>query len=175
MLIQSESRIAWPRAKVYAAYRDRLPEVAKYIPDVKAVVVLSREARPTGVKLHNEWVGDREIPSYAAPFLKPEHLRWDDFAEWNDAEHSVAWTLKTRAFTEAVRCSGRNSFYEDGPNATRVVLTGDLTMDLADIPGLPGFLGKRLAPQVEKFIVQLIQPNLEQVNRSLQQFLDAGN
>lgn len=172
MEIRSESRIRYPRTAVYAAYRDRLPEIARYIPDIKEIVLRSSEATPTGKKLHNEWVADREIPSFAKAILKPEHLRWDDFAEWDDGGFYVAWTLRTRAFTEAVRCSGRNTFLEDG-DGTRVVLSGDLTIDLKEIPGVPSFLAGRLAPQVEKFIVSLITPNLERVNASIERFLDA--
>jgi hypothetical protein len=173
MEIRSESRIKYPRDQVYRAYRDRLPEIATYIPDIKEIVVKSRADTADGAKLHNEWVADREIPGFAQAILKPEHLRWDDHAEWHDGEHYVAWVLKTRAFTDAVRCSGRNTFLEDG-SGTRVVLTGDLTIDLKEIPGVPSFLAKRIAPQVEKFIVSLITPNLERVNASIERFLDAA-
>lgn len=173
MEIRSESRIHYPRAQVYAAYRDRLPEIAKFIPDIKEIVLRSREEAGGRVKLHNEWVADREIPSFAKAILKPEHLRWDDFAEWHDEGFYVAWTLKTRAFTDAVRCSGRNTFVEDGAGGTRVLLTGDLQIDLKEIPGVPSFLAGRIAPQVEKFIISLITPNLERVNASIEKFLDA--
>ena len=171
MEIRSESRIKYPREQVYVAYRDRLPEIAKFIPDIREIVVRSRREVPGGVELHNEWVADRDIPSFAQAFLKPEHLRWDDHASWNDEGRYVAWRLQTRAFTDAVRCAGRNTFVEDGAG-TRVVLAGDLTIDLKEIPGVPGFLAKRVAPQVEKFIVSLITPNLERVNASIERFLD---
>jgi hypothetical protein len=173
MEIRSESRIKYPRDQVYRTYRDRLPEIAKYIPDIREIVVKSREETADRVKLHNEWVAEREIPAFAQAVLKPEHLRWDDHAEWHDDEHYVAWTLKTRAFTDAVRCSGRNTFLEDGAG-TRVVLTGELAIDLKEIPGVPGFLAKRIAPQVEKFIVSLVTPNLERVNASIERFLDVA-
>jgi hypothetical protein len=173
MEIRSESRIKYPRDQVYRAYRDRLPEIAKYIPDIKEIVVKRRDESADRVKLHNEWIADREIPGFAQAILKPEHLRWDDHAEWHDDEHYVAWTLKTRAFTDAVHCEGRNTFLEDG-SGTRVVLTGDLTIDLKEIPGVPSFLAKRIAPQVEKFIVSLVTPNLERVNASIERFLDVA-
>lgn len=171
MEIRSESRIHHPRDVVFAAYRDRLPEIATYIPDIKEILVRSREAQGAQIKLHNEWVSDREVPAFAQKFLKPEFLRWDDFAVWDEASKSCSWTIKTRAFTEAVACSGKNQFLEDG-DGTRVLLTGDLTINLREIPGVPRFLAGTVAPQVEKFIVSLITPNLEQVNRSLQRFLD---
>jgi hypothetical protein len=172
MRIHTESLIRHPQAAVYGAYRDRLPEIAAYIPDVKEIVVHSREDVPGGVKLHNEWIASREIPSYARAFLKPEMLRWDDYADWRDDEHMVRWTLKLRLFTDSVRCSGTNTFRKVDDGKTAVVLEGDLDIDLKTIPGVPRILAGGLKPQVEKFIVSLITPNLERVNQSLQQFLD---
>lgn len=173
MKILSESRIAYPREQVYLAYRDQLPQIAAFIPDIKEIKVHSREETSTGVKLHNEWISDREVPAMVAKIIKPEHLRWDDYADWNDEGSHVDWVIKTRAFTEAVTCSGRNSIVAEGDDATLVRLTGNLEINVKEIPGVPSFLGKRLAPQIEKFIVSLITPNLEQVNKSIQRYLDA--
>ena len=174
MRIDSESRIAHPRARVYQAYRDNLPEIAAYIPDIEKIVVHSRKESDAGVDLHNEWVADTEIPAIASKIIKPEHLRWDDYAKWNDAGFYVDWTIKTRVFTESVTCSGRNTFVEDGADRTRVKLTGNLVIQLKDIRGVPNFLAKRMAPQIEAFIVKMITPNLEQVNRSIGTYLDAN-
>lgn len=171
MEIRSESRIRHPRVAVFRAYRDRLPELAPYLDDIKEIRVLSRKEEAGVVNLHNEWVSDREIPSFAQKILKPEYLRWDDFAVWTEGAFTCDWTIKTRAFTDAVSCKGRNTFVEDG-QGTRVVLTGDLTIDLREIPGVPRLLAGTIAPQVEKFIISLITPNLEKVNASLQRFLD---
>jgi hypothetical protein len=169
--IRSESRIHHPLDKVFAAYRDRLTEVVAYIPDIREVIVLSREASDRVVTFHNEWVSDRDVPAYAKAILKPEYLRWDDYASWHEDGYYCEWRIKTRAFTEAVECSGRNTFVSDG-KGTRVMLSGNLSIDVKEIPGVPKFLAGGIKPKVEKFIISLITPNLEQVNRSLQRFLD---
>lgn len=172
MEIRSESRISYPRDQVYRAYRDRLADIAGYIPDVQQIKVHSRKEEGGVVKLHNEWIAEREIPAVAAKIIRPEHLRWDDHATWHDAEYYCDWEIKPRAFTDAVQCRGRNTFIADGDD-TIVRLTGDLQINLKEIPGVPSFLGNRLAPQVEKFIVSLITPNLKATNESIQAFLDA--
>jgi hypothetical protein len=172
MRIHTESLIRHPQREVYEAYRDRLPEIAAYIPDVKEILVESREPFDGGIKLHNVWIAEREIPVFARAFLKPEMLRWDDYAEWRDSDHQVRWTLKLRVFTDNVRCSGTNTFRRIDDGKTSVTLEGDLDIDLQRIPGVPRLLAGGLKPQVEKFIVSLITPNLERVNESLQQFLD---
>jgi nitrogen fixation protein len=173
MRIHSESLISHPQDVVYEAYRDRLPELAAYIPDVKEIVVESREeVGPGRVKLHNVWVADREVPVFARAIIKPEMLRWDDFADWRDDEHRVHWTLRLRVFTDQVTCAGTNTFVKVDDASTKVFLAGDLDIDLRNIPGVPRLLAGGLKPKIEKFIVELITPNLERINESLQQFLD---
>lgn len=173
MEINASSLIHYPRARVYQAYRDDLPKIAHYIGNVQAINVLSRKETPQGVSLHNEWVGKGEIPRVAQGLIKPDMLKWDDFAEWDNARQMVSWTLKIRVFSENFRCSGTNQMFEEGPNVTRVTLKGNLEISLKDIPGVPRILAGTIAPQVEKFIVALIKPNLEQVNGAIAQYLNA--
>lgn len=172
MRIHSESVVSHPEVTVYEAYRDRLPEIAAYIPDIQAIRAESRKDQDGEVHIHNVWVGDREIPVFARGFLKPEMLEWDDYARWSDEERVVRWELKLRVFRESMSCSGINTFVAEGEGATKVTVEGELDLDLKSIPGVPKMLAKGLKPKVEKFIISLITPNLEQVNVSLQRFLD---
>ena len=172
MKIASESRIEHPLEQVYAAYRDELPRIVSHLPDIREIRVESSENTSNGIKLHNRWIADREIPKMLKGIIKPEMLEWDDFAEWHDEAHYVAWTLRIPAFETQVQCSGRNSFYADG-SGTRVVLTGELRIRMEQVPGVPKFMAKKLAPRVETFIVKLVTPNLKQVNESLGRYLDA--
>lgn len=171
MRIHSESILRHPRDHAFAAYRDRLPDIVPYLQDIKEVRVLSRTENEGVVSLHNLWVADQEIPSYAKAFLKPHMLQWDDYADWKGDDRQCLWRLET-FFKDGVTCSGSNTFLAMDANTTRVVLEGDLRIDLKKIPGVPRLLAKRMGPQVEKFIVSLISPNLQKVNDSLQRFLD---
>lgn len=173
MDIHASSLIRHPRERVYLAYRDELVGIAAYMSNVKEVIVRSRVQTPTHVTLHNEWVGKGEIPKVAQGLIPPEKVRWDDYAEWSDAESMCRWTIKTRVFTDKVHCSGTNRIVAEGPDRTRVVLDGRLDLDLVEIPGVPRILASRIKPQVEAFIVALIRPNLEQVNQALEKYLDA--
>jgi hypothetical protein len=173
MQINASSVIHHPRERVYRAYRDELPDIAPFMANIKEIVVKSREERPGGVKLHNEWAGKGEIPRVVQGLIKPEMVKWDDYADWDDAGWFCTWNIRIRAFTENMKCGGTNRFLEEGPGRTRVVLSGNLDIDLRDIPGVPRFLAGSVAPQVEKFIVALIRPNLEQVNASLERYLDS--
>ena len=170
MKIRSESRIRFPLAQVYATYRDRLPEVAAYIPDIREIEVVRREERDQGPFILNIWKAENRIPSMAQKVVKPEMLQWEDHADWDDVRTHVDWRLRIPAFEEQVRCSGRNAFFADG-DGTRVVLDGELDIDIKRIPGVPRLLAGRLKPQIEQFIVKLVQPNLERVNSSLERFM----
>ena len=172
MRINSESRIHHPIEVVYKCYRDHLPQVAPYTPDIKEIIVKSREEQDKGPKIHNIWVADREIPKVAQGLIKPGMLQWDDFAEWDDANQHVDWRINIPSFPDQVKCSGRNAFFADGPNSTKVLLTGDLEINMKKIPGVPRLLAGKLAPKIESFIVMLITPNLEKVNQSLERYLD---
>jgi hypothetical protein len=173
MRILSESIIRHPLARVYAAYRDELPEIAAYMPDIRDIQAVSREDEGDTTRLHNVWRAKREIPSFAKSILKPDMLQWDDHALWNGSDHTCDWRLELRVFTDAVKCGGTNVFEALSPDTTRVVLDGDLAINLTHVPGVPRILARRIAPKIEQFIVALITPNLKQVNRSLGDYLDA--
>lgn len=172
MKIESESLVHHPLERVYRTYRDELPQLAPMIPDIREIVVLEREELPDGLRLLNRWVSDREPPRAVAGLTRPEWFQWEDHARWYDAEHYVAWRLVIPAFPERVRCAGTNRFVADGPDRTRVILSGDLSIDLKNFPGVPSLLAGRVGPHVERFIVDLVTPNLTRVNQSLERYLD---
>lgn len=173
MQINAVSIIRHPLDRVYRAYKDELVEISAFMPNINEIKILSRQEVPDGTRLHNEWTGKGEIPKLVRGILKPEMVKWDDYALWNDVEHLCHWEIKTRAFTDNCTCKGINRLVAEGPDATRVTLSGTLDVHLQGIPGVPGFLANRVAPQVEKFIIALITPNLEQVNTALERYLNS--
>ena len=173
MQIHASSVLQYPRSRVFSAFRDEMPAVAPYMPNVQEILVKAREVNGPTTKMHNEWVGKGDIPKVAQGIIKPEMLRWDDFAEWNADTFACIWSLKLRVFADKVKCTGRTVLEEQGANATRITLSGTLDLDLRDIPGVPRLLAGTLAPQVEKFVVALVRPNLEQMNTAIGRYLDA--
>ncbi len=173
MEIRSQSVIRHPRDVVYLAYRDELQRIAQdHMPDIKELRVLSREESEGVVKLHNEWHSSAELPRVAKKIIKPEMLIWDDFATWVDDGHYVDWELKLKVFTQSMHCSGRNYFEGAGPGATRIRVTGDLDIDLSEMPGVPRLVARRIAPTIEKFVIGMVTPNITKGNEALQGYLD---
>jgi hypothetical protein len=172
MKITSVAVLSHPLERVYRAYRDELPQIAKTIPDIREVREVSRKEREGGVTIHNEWVSSAKLPPLVDRVVRPEHLRWDDFAEWDDGRHTIDWKIGTRVFTDQIRCGGRNRFEAVGAQQTRLVLDGELHIGIHNVPGVPTFMARQISPLLERFFVGLITPNLERVTEHLERYLD---
>lgn len=172
MELKADARIAFPRPEVFSTYRDRLPELVPYLPDVKQIQVLKREDEGGIVRMTNEWVASTQIPKVAQAVIKPEMLVWLDHAEWDAQAYTCDWRIETRMFTQQVRCQGHNTYIErDG--GTELQIRGALDVDLKGVPGVPRFLAGRVAPHVERFVVEMLTPNLLSVAKGLEAFLRA--
>ncbi len=172
MKLEADARISFPRELVYSTYRDRLPELVPYLPNITGITVKSREDEGQVSKLLNIWDAQAEIPKVAQAIIKPEMASWLDHAAWNQADWSCDWRIETKVFTENVNCGGHNTYVEDG-EGTILKIRGDLDVSLKGIPGVPRLLAGKIAPVVEKFIVNLIKPNLLSVAKGLEDFLKA--
>ena len=172
MKILATSILEHPRKTVYEAYRDELPDVAEYIPNIDQIEVLEREDTDGGATLHNLWHAKASIPSVAKAFIKPDMLKWEDYATWRNKKYECAWTLETHVFPDSVTCEGVTRFEADGRKRTRVILEGNLKISLSRVPGVPRILARSIAPQIEKFVVALIKPNLTRVSTALGEYLD---
>lgn len=177
MKLEADSRLSFPRELVFSTYRDRLPQLVPYLPNVKAITVQKREDAPGGqqgvAKLVNLWEAKGDVPKPAQAILKPESLAWLDHATWNENDWTVEWRVETKMFTENVHCKGKNQYVVLPDGGTRLEIRGDLTVDLKGVPGVPKFLAGTIAPIVEKFVIALLTPNLVSVAKGLEQFLQA--
>lgn len=176
MKLDADARLAFPRETVFAAYRDRLPELVPYLPNVKAIRVEAREDGVDGqasrTKLTNVWEADAEIPKLLHSIVSPDAIAWDDFAEWDEDTWSCRWRIEPRIFTRNVRCGGLNH-YRAVDGGTVLEIRGELEVDAKGLPGVPRLLAGRIAPAVEKFVVNLIRPNLVSTAEGLERFLQS--
>lgn len=172
MKLEADARIAFPRDVVFAAYRDRLPDLVPYLPNIKSITVDARTEEEDRVNLVNTWQANADIPKVLQSIVKPESLAWVDRATWKAPTSDCDWTIEPRIFTKNVKCSGNTSCKEDG-DQTLMLIRGDLELDPHGIPGVPKLLAGTIVPAIEKFIVNLIRPNLISVAEGLEQFLKA--
>jgi hypothetical protein len=172
MKLEADARIAFPREVVYSTYRDRLPALVPYLPNIKGITVQKREDQGAVSKLVNLWEAKGEVPKVAQSVIKPEMLAWLDHATWDQDAWTVDWRIETRMFTENVKCFGHNTYEADGSGCL-LKIRGELNVDLKGIPGVPRLLAGTVAPHVEKFVIALLTPNLLSVAKGLDAFLQA--
>ncbi len=172
MELSADAVLPFPRPMVFAAYRDELTSLLKYLPNVRKIEVLSREERDGIVTLHNVWHGGGEIPAAARAFLSEAMLTWDDHARWDEARWACNWRIATRSFTEAVRCEGENRFSEV-EGGTRLEIRGVLSIDGSKVRGVPRLLAGKVASTVESFLADKIRPNLVETAASLRKHLES--
>ncbi len=172
MEIKSNDVVEFPIDLVFTTLRDNLPEFASTIPNVKKVEVNSRdEVDDHTVRLVSRWYGKGEIPKVVRSVVKPEMISWLDTAVWDEKEHTCRWELETYFFKENVKCAGVNYYRAKGKGKTEIEITGNLEVTVRGIRGVPRLLERKIQPQIEKFIVKLVTPNLKKINEGLRIYL----
>lgn len=170
MQLSADARIPFARPLVFATYRDKLVELVPFLPNVRAIEVKERKDDAAVTSLVNVWHGGGEIPAAARAFLSEAMLSWTDRATWNESDFTTKWTIETHAFTEAVRCTGTNRYFDDGAS-TRLEIRGELSIDGAKLRGVPRLLAGSVSRAVEDFLVKKIGPNLLQVSDGVTKYL----
>jgi hypothetical protein len=173
MKFQSSQVIPFAVDEVFVLVRDRLQDLVPYMPNVVKIVTESREEAQQGQVVHvlNRWYGKAEIPKAVAKLIDPEKIAWLDTATWDSGPKSCRWEIKPMFFQDSVRCSGINFYRPEGNGGTRLEITGDLTVQTKGIPGVPRVLAGKISEQVEKFIVKLLTPNLDNLAKGVTLFL----
>lgn len=173
MKIEVNADIAFPKDKVFAAYRDHLVELVPYLENVREIVITSRVDEGHLVKFVNRWKGGGEIPSVVRKVISAELLEWDDLATWNATDFTCQWQTVVPAFKDAVDARGHNTFIEHRPGVTTLKIQGELKVDAAKVRGVPRLLAGTIGPAIEAFLVQAIKPNLVAVAKGVEKFLAA--
>jgi hypothetical protein len=171
MRIEADSVLHHPREAVFTAYRDEITAFVEYLPNVRSIEVVERSEQGPVVRLHNLWHGGTELPANLAHKLEERFLSWDDYAVWDRDSWSCEWTIEPVAMREAVRCRGRSDFIDLGGGRTRLEMTGELSIELDRVRGVPSFLAGSLGRTAESFFVRHITANLGSVSDALAAYL----
>jgi hypothetical protein len=174
MKVEADVRIAFPREVAFRTYRDELPALVPYLPNVKSIEVKETEQAPGGVATRtrklNLWRANVDVPSFAQSVLKPDMLAWDDHALWDEADWTCEWRVAPHFFADRIKCAGKNRYIADGDGVI-LQIRGDLTIEAKGLPGVPRLLTNTVNAGVEKFIVALLTPNLTSVSKGLDAYL----
>ena len=151
-----------------------MTRLARYLPGIDDIVERERsEIAPGQQRVVTHWQANASTaPRAVRPFLRPSMTQWQDVATWDDEASCVHWCFETSFFESIYSCEGTN-YIEDGPDEDTVLrLTGDLTVHLSRIPGLPRRFSRKLGPRVERYLIDQVIPNLKEVPAAVQAFLD---
>ena len=176
MHFNEQSTVSHPAHAVLDTMIHRMEEIVPFLPSVESIEVLDGGEEVDGqIRIVRRWQGTSDsAPAAIRGFLSKESMAWIDTAIWTPAEWKVDWTLST-TLSKLYDCGGTN-YYEPDPDApetsTRMRITGDLVVYPERLPGIPKFLARKFAPQVEKCVINLITPNLTDVAKGLQGYLD---
>jgi hypothetical protein len=170
MIIAVDTQVPFPRALVYATFRDKLIDIAAYMPNVSSIQLTSRQDGETTINCIYECLGGGEIPALIKAFLDDEMLGWTEYDTWNLPELTLDWRIKTHAFTEAVHCAGINRFLEQ-EGTTLIESRGELAINTSKIEGVPSFLANQVASIVTEFLGKKIELNLQQMSEGVCQYL----
>jgi hypothetical protein len=171
MDLHADVRIPFPRARVFAAYRDDIAQLLPYLPNVRGIDLKSRSDEGAVARLVNDWRGGGDIPAALRAVLGDSMLSWTDYATWNADSLRCDWRTETPAFGDAMRCTGCNIFVEDGPDATLLQVRGTLDVDARKMRGVPGFLAGKVGRSVEEFLGAKIKANLVETAKGLTKYL----
>lgn len=172
MELQHTDRIEAPVEQVYMLVRDKLPEIAAYLPSIRKIECVSmREIDGTHREIENRWFANIEVPSLVQKFLPAEMFSWRDIAKWDDTQRRVTYELASFFANDLFSASGSNLFEADGKYATRLTVTCHVEIHGDKVPGVPWLLAAKVTPMIEKLIEKMIAPNLTSLGEGLRGYL----
>ncbi|RME21786.1 MAG: hypothetical protein D6806_14075, partial [Deltaproteobacteria bacterium] len=80
--------------------------------------------------------------------------------------------FETFHFDRLFDCGGENRMSATRDGHTLLRIRGKLDVYPERIPGVPRIVARRLKPSIEKFIIDMVGPNLQNLAAGLQRLLD---
>jgi hypothetical protein len=172
MKIEDSAKLSHPAPLVFATLRDKTPELAAIMPNVASVQELERREEPGRIHLYNRWQGSNsDVPKILRPFVKKDLLAWLDRATWEQASLSCSWQIDA-TMEGLYTCAGTTTLHAEGDGACEFRISGELRVNPDRVPGVPGFLARKLQEPLERFVGNAIRPNLTKIASAVQRYLD---
>lgn len=154
-------------AEAFTLIRDEMPALVPFMPDTDEITVISREELEGEVKIVNRWRASlNKIPGALRSFVKPEMLSWNDHARWTEEDYTARWELEAIGSNRLFSCHGETSIVEEaGEVFLKIVVEFEIYPER--VPGIPKFLAKKLGPQLEKLIGDVLSVNMRQMAQSI--------
>lgn len=161
-----------PRSVVFAAHRDRLPEIVKHLEEVEKVELRSRSVHAGGREEQTHlWTGtSAALPPFVRPFVPAHLLAWKQKTIWEPYTWTATWEIEVLALGPAIEARGTNRYLEDGSGCA-IEIEGDFAFRPDKVPQLAQ-IPANTVPMVEKAVVALIVPLVKRSGAAVARFLD---
>lgn len=172
MQIAVVTTIPYPIDEVFPAMRDKLPDMAAFMPNIDRIEIITRDdSTPGTLTLLNKWhAAATEVPAIARPFVDPKKMYWHDHATWIEAEHLCRWRLEVGFMAERIDCKGTTSYHAIAQDKTEMRINGAMNLDLKGL--VPRLMIGKATSGVETFVGRLIAPNFQKTADALTAYLD---
>ena len=172
MYFSETAVIALPAPDVFTLMADNVESLVPHLPNIVSIRTDAAERKDQMVSITTRvWQAlPGHLPRAFRPFLSAEMMRWTDHSVWDASDFSETWTVTNSGPATLYTCTGTNSFapHPDAPEThTLLRFTGQLDLNAEQIKGVPAFVGRRLKPKVEAFIVGMITKNFSEVIEAL--------
>ena len=172
MDLRASTRIPFDRETVFRTLRDRLVQLAPYMPNVRQIEEKERHEESPRTRFVNIWTAKTEIPTLAKAYLKADEIKWTDRALWDETTWICDWAIEPHVLPGVVQCGGRNTYTTIG-SETQLEIVGTLTLNL-DKLAIPRLLASTVKPVVEKIVITALKPNLLSIGEGVTSYLRAS-
>ncbi|MCA9513583.1 MAG: hypothetical protein KC635_01420 [Myxococcales bacterium] len=175
MHFTAETPIAYPARVVVDTMMNRMHDLVVHLPNVESIDTQLIEPQPDGtVKTVRHWQGTaKSVPAVMRPFVSRRSLGWMDYAVWYPDELRCEWRTVSDS-GDLTACSGTNAFRASGDGSSCVmVIDGDFIVHGERLPGVPAFMGRKIAPTIERIVLSFMKPNFTSSADGLKALLDS--
>ena len=168
--LESTDVIQAPREQVYLVVRDKLPDLAAYLPNVQRVETLNYSQQDKKTEIENRWFANAKVPKLVESVLSDELFSWNDRATWFNEDYRVQYRLESALAKEIFDARGENFFVDRGGKETELRVTCEVSIHADKIPGIPRLLSRRVVPIVEALLEKMLKPNLLSLSSGLKEY-----
>lgn len=156
MKYHDDTPLPFPGLYALEAMRDRVEALIDRMPNVESTAIIHTEERgPHAIYIARTFQGSaRQVPAFLRPFVSRRSLAWTDHSVWDTRALTCTWRIENVHSRYAI-CEGVNSYLPDpkNPGGTIVRISGEFTVDGDNLPHVPQFIGRRIAPRAERIVV----------------------
>ena len=106
-------------------------------------------------------------------------LQWIERSTWRESDWTSTWEIHLPGLPQLFTARGFNRYQVGEDGGTRIDIQGEFTAHPealgAQVQSVPGPMLALVTARLERFVVDLLDPNLSEQHRAVHLLLDAGS